>query len=840
MKPKMAHLIIAGILTFLLTPVFSKEPLHPPKKSGNAPQTVNFRSACTTAQAQIDMDINNVRARLLTGGDMWWDRNDGKYVVPKPLPGQPEVSAIFAAGIWMGGFDNGGNLKTACQTYGNNSGNSDYWPGPLSSEEGITESTICNNWDRHFEVKGAEIEQHLMQWQQFIDKGISYLESEIPLGVKAWPGRGNPYFAQIYGFGLPNTDQGLAPFEDQDGDGNYEPLDGDFPIVGMRGCDYHPQFPDQLIFWIYNDEGSGATHSETHGIPIRMEVHATAFAYSTLDPLNDMTFQQHKFINRAPEDIEEFYFALWVDPDLGCYKDDFIGCAPERNMAYWYNADAEDGLPGITCGDVNTYGTNIPALGIDIFRGPLDENGNELGMSSFMYFGNGGLWGGPPGMAPPAQDIEFYRYLSGRWKDGTHLTYGGDGYDPVSLNSVNFAFPSTPNDPNGWSMCHPGPEFPQGLPSFDWSFVQSCGPSTLQPGAVNELIFGVVFAPNIDYPCPDLTRLFAADDYAQAWFDNCDVFQEGPAAPDLDWIAGDREITLILSNIEWSNNWQELFESDAFGHFLGAADSKYQFEGYLVYQMAGPDASSRDRNDTTKARLVFQCDKENGFSKLTNWRAAKNPDYQLAPGIEQFIYTPVEEIIGENKGIQHSFTLTENLFATGNDRRFINHCTYYYMAFAYAANNYLAFDTITGVGQQKMFVIGKQNLGPNGDGLSGYAVMPRPAQSGLLDKVQIVPNPYYHSNAYADIDGNGFLKIINLPAQCEVNIYSLSGNLVRHFSRNEQPGPPNGTGVTELQAYPDLDWDLTNTAGKPVANGIYLVHIRAEGVGEVTLKAVIL
>ncbi len=654
----------------------AKDYNSPPRKGKSNPPT-NFRAACTTAQAQTDLDINNVRARLLTGGDMWWDRNDGGYVVPKPAPGQSGVSAIYAGGIWMGGLDEGGNLKVACQTYGNASGNSDYWPGPLSPDDGTTDGETCNNWDKHFEVKGTEIRESITRWSMASDQGILYPTSEIPLGVKGWPGKGNPYFKEIHGFDLPNTNQGLAEFYDQNVDGIYDPSKGDFPLVDLRSCFDQPQYPDQLIFWTYNDEGGGAIHGETNAAPIRMEIHATAFAYATDDQINDMTFQRHKFINRAKEDIDSFYFALWLDVDLGCYLDDNIGCDPSRSLAYYYNTDAVDGEPGTNCNGVPTYGNHVPALGVDLFRGPRDENGNELELSSFIYYNNPGS-GMPNGKTDPETDTEYYRYLSGSWKDGTRLSYGGDGYDPSSLNFTNYAFSSPPNDPNGWSMCHPGPDYPGGLPAFDRRTVQSFGPSVLQPGARNELIFGVIWTPNMEYPCSDLSRLFVADDYAQALFDNCmNTFLDGPDAPDVDWVAGDREINLILTNSEWSNNRDERFREYALGHLKGVADTTYDFEGYLIYQMAGPDFGFSDTGDTTKARLAFQCDVENGFSRLINWQAEKNPNYQLSPEMEQFVHFPDEVIEGGNIGIKHSISFSENLFATGNDRRLVNHCTYY-------------------------------------------------------------------------------------------------------------------------------------------------------------------
>lgn len=133
------------------------------------------------------------------------------------------------------------------------------------------------------------------------------------------------------------------------------------------------------------------------------------FAFRTADELNDMTFQRYKLINRAPQDIRDCYFAMWIDPDLGCYSDDYVGCDTtlvfrakdsafrQRDLMYIYNIDASDGSNGCTCErSVNTYCNNIPILGVDYFRGPLDENGNELGMTYFMYYNGLGLGGNPP------------------------------------------------------------------------------------------------------------------------------------------------------------------------------------------------------------------------------------------------------------------------------------------------------------------------------------------------------------------------------------------------------------------------------------------------------------
>jgi hypothetical protein len=90
------------------------------------------------ATTGIDLDINNVRAHLMTGGDMWWDIDKGiaSYEIPK---GSGKHSQ-FAASCWIGGFDKQGQLKVAAQTY-RQDGN-DYWPGALDVNGKITRASV--------------------------------------------------------------------------------------------------------------------------------------------------------------------------------------------------------------------------------------------------------------------------------------------------------------------------------------------------------------------------------------------------------------------------------------------------------------------------------------------------------------------------------------------------------------------------------------------------------------------------------------------------------------------------------------------------------------------------
>ncbi|MEL6355491.1 MAG: hypothetical protein AAFQ37_01015 [Bacteroidota bacterium] len=502
--------------------------------NGNNTQ-INFRANCDNAVAQIEQQVNNVRARLTTGGDVWWDGNDGRYVVPKPPPGVSEVSSIFAGAVWLGGRRPGGDLVVSAQQYGRGSGQFDYYPGPLTPD-GTVEADTCARWDRFFVVTGESIREHIANYQLALENMELPLDpASIPQDILGWPSTGNPYFFDINGYDLPNTTQGLAGFWDQDLDGIYDPTNGDFPIIEIRGCTFEPQFAEEMTFWIYNDAGN--VHRES-GTPtqIRMEVQVQAFAYTTSDDINNMTFQRYKLINRAQDDILDTYFAMWVDPDLGCFTDDYVGCDTTRSLAFVYNEDELDGTNGTVCDQgVNTYGADIPILGVDYFRGPLNEFGEELGMSSFIYINNSAPGNPPPGTLDPQTRGEFYNYLQGIWQDGTPLELGGDGYDE-GTGPTRYAFPDGPNDENGWSMCT------QDLGLGDRRTLQASGPFTLQPGAVNELIIGVVWVADQIYPCPSLRRLFLADDIAQDLFDACFKLPETPDAPDVDWVELDREV----------------------------------------------------------------------------------------------------------------------------------------------------------------------------------------------------------------------------------------------------------------------------------------------------------
>lgn len=694
-----------------------------PVTKNQGDQPINYREDCKSATAQIDQNINNVRARLLSGGDVWWDLQDGKYVVPKTLPGQVEVSSIFAGAVWIGGLDPAGNLKIAAVDY-RSGGQTDFFTGPIDPGTGATDLAICQNWDRFFKVLSVNVDAHNNNWErgQFSGDGISC--DSIPDDVKYWPGKGNPYFLEKFEFELPNTGQGLGSFWDEDGDGEYDPCKGDFPIIEIRGCapanrtQAKELVPDEMIFWIYND--AGGPHTLTQGRPILMEIQVQAFAFESNDEINDMTFQRYKLINRAPSDITQCYFAMWMDPDLGCFSDDYIGCDVSRSLAYVYNEDVLDGENGCTCSrGVPTYCDEIPILGLDYFRGPLAPKVKgplgvlldpapgqqpdtivELGMSSFIYYNNGSVGSPDQATTDPNIDTEYYQYLRGIWRDGSPITQGGDGYNPSSQDTIDYVFPNPPNS-DKWSMCN------EDLPFGDRRTLQASGPFLLKPGAINELIVGLVWVPDLVYPCPDISRLLFADDLGQSLFDNCFEIKDGPDAPDVDIIELDRELVLVLTNdtISSNNKFEKYLEADL-NPVPDGLDSVFIFEGYQIYQLANENVTAQEINDVTKARLIRQVDVKNGISTLYNWRPAiEDP----TPNNTEIVWTFERKVEGADQGISHTFLINEDDFAEG-DRRLINHKGYYFMVLAYAHNNWADFDPREDLGQRMPYCAGRRNI----------------------------------------------------------------------------------------------------------------------------------
>jgi hypothetical protein len=187
------------------------------------------------------------------------------------------------------------------------------------------------------------------------DENVQFPNYTIPQNILNWPGNGDVSKSQ---------DFFLAPFYDRNGDGVYDPTQGDYPHFDLENeidcktsqrSDRITLYGDYNLWWVFNDKGN--IHTETGADPIGMEIRAQAFAFSTSDEINSMTFYNYEMFNQGSQTLFNTYFAQWVDPDLGCYNDDYVGCDVGRGLGYCYNGNAVDN----DCGQAFGYGPNPPA-----------------------------------------------------------------------------------------------------------------------------------------------------------------------------------------------------------------------------------------------------------------------------------------------------------------------------------------------------------------------------------------------------------------------------------------------------------------------------------------------
>jgi len=398
----------------------------------------------TPSGMQDALDINGVNTSVGPGA-MFWDLADAKYEVPKGSG----IHSIFAHDLWIGGVDNGGQLRLAAQTY--RQGGSDYWPGPVSDSIYHNDVDMAN-YDRVWKVDKTEIDYHIANYNNG-----TYV---MPNAIENWPAHGDVSMGQA-----PN----LAPFIDVDNDGQYIPLNGDYPdIMG-----------DQTVYIIKNDVGD--IHTESGGEQIGLEIHMMFYAYrcDNYPELNHTVFVKTTLFNRGNHNLNNTYIGTWTDIDLGFYLDDYVGCNVDLNLSYTYNGDNADTAYGFSTGGGYGYGFNPPAQGLVYLNGTMDK---------FVYYNNDATVIGNPSSAP-----DYYKYLRGIWRDNLPMTYGGDGHgggNGATTNQCNYMFP----DNTDINFSTPWTEVTAGNVPSDRRYLHSNGPFNFSANTSYSLEYAFVFA----------------------------------------------------------------------------------------------------------------------------------------------------------------------------------------------------------------------------------------------------------------------------------------------------------------------------------------------------------
>lgn len=172
--------------------------------------------------------------------------------------------------------------------------------------------------------------------------------------------------------------QSRAPFYDGDGDGIYNPVD----LNNNNQWDVNEDAPlltgDYTAHAVFNDSRPASQRRFASQQPAGIEVAQTVITKNlSVDGFNEVAFVRYTITNRGEHEVlDDVFFSVAADPDLGDHTDDYVGSDPTRDGGYVYN-NGPDAL----------FGTNVPSFMQSIVQWPYtyipgvtysDNNGNNL------------------------------------------------------------------------------------------------------------------------------------------------------------------------------------------------------------------------------------------------------------------------------------------------------------------------------------------------------------------------------------------------------------------------------------------------------------------------------
>ena len=635
---------------------------------------------CDQIQASFEFRSGKLKQTILNGTNAF-NQIDVKKSTGQDGSNQSSefASLVYSHNLWMGGFDPAGNLKLAIGDYGGNFIKSDWYAGPLR-DNSLTDKPTCDYWDRvHYVTK-----DDIMRARALFVNGNTDCD-EIPENVKYWPARNNPFITDTEFL----DDREFANFWDEDGDGIYNPCQGDLPGVIVQGCEpinvdaFLSSTPKQIAYWVTND--AGGPHFVSNSTTINVEVHNYALSVQK-EGLEDVIFYVHNIVNRSTVDFNKNQVGAWFDFDIGCPINDFVGVSDDKKMLFAYN-EVEDDLSQECPGGEIGFDEKPPLVGYTILQGNYEEVG-ELGEVTGEYVRNGissayiPLSFNVPGNFGPADDNEeFYFNLIGRHKDNSpQIDQNGE--------ETVFSYVGNPADIDGGSLCAVE------SPSINTTAILTTGPGDLRVGQIVQIISAIFMSEDVKYPCPDISALSHQRELVEGHFNNCFKSLTGPTAPNLELNLQGSELHVNLSNdFVGSNNRNNSYE-EVIPEAVNAVDNTYKFEGYKIFQVASEDFDFTELNNQEVSKLVYQGDLQNNISDISNWKVRFN-------GGSNKEYFEDEKVDGNNSGVASSIVLAEDAF-TGSG--FSANQEYYFVALAYAYNNYEEFNSGLETGQDLKYL----------------------------------------------------------------------------------------------------------------------------------------
>ena len=168
-----------------------------------------------------------------------------------------------------------------------------------------------------------------------------------------------------------------AMFYDGDGDGIYNPVDKNRNGIWNTNEDMPYLLGDITAWCVYNDSEPNRRLENTY--PVGIEIQQTIFA-SNQSHLQNTIFVLYSIVNRGviSDSLNETYFSIWADADIGEYSDDLAGCDTTIFSSFTYNNGVDPEI-----------GENPPALFFTFLQGPkvIDTTQGGFQFAAINNFG---------------------------------------------------------------------------------------------------------------------------------------------------------------------------------------------------------------------------------------------------------------------------------------------------------------------------------------------------------------------------------------------------------------------------------------------------------------------
>ena len=420
-------------------------------------------------------------------------------------------------------------------------------------------------------------------------------------------------------------------------------------------ADGNPLVLGDMTVWCVFNEADPSVHVNMNAPPLGVEVQMTAFAFNRSDALGSVIFYKWKIINKGGRNLDSTYVTIWSDPDLGDSGDDYDGCDTTLGIGFTYNGDAVDGVYGIP-----------PAVGFDFLQGPLVSGAPTdtarfpdgrifpgkklLKMTSFIKYSNDAT-----DLGNPSTGQEVLNYQKGLTRSGLVIL------DPAG-NPSPWMFPGDPSLPASTT------NWIETDPPGDRRFMMSAGPFVMAAGDTQEIVAASLIAQATSTPT-SVVALKQADLLVQTAYDANFALPPPPDPPPVVATASDQTIFLTWGDGE--ENAQTALEIEAtetldpLAVIAGATDATYNFQGYVVYQVA--NASGDD------PRIIGTYDLVDGTKIIY--------DDVFDPAVGAIVNKPVK--FGDDAGVKRTVLITTDKY-TGTPLS--NQKDYYYIVTAYTYN----------------------------------------------------------------------------------------------------------------------------------------------------------